>query len=68
MRLPHHTGNRATAFGHGGHGGAMGFADPEYRFAFGLAKNRLRADPPGEDAATLVARTIRAALGIPEDG
>lgn len=32
-------GTRHTAFGHGGYGGSIGFADPEYRLAVGLAKN-----------------------------
>lgn len=61
-------GDRITAFGHGGYGGATGFADPEYRFAFALAKNRLAIDLPGESTANLVAGATRAALGIPESG
>ncbi|HBC88705.1 MAG TPA: serine hydrolase [Lentisphaeria bacterium] len=32
-------GPRHTAFGHGGYGGSIGFADPKYRFAVGLTKN-----------------------------
>lgn len=61
-------GERITAFGHGGYGGATGFADPDYRFAFALAKNRLAIDMPGESAANRVASATRAALGIPESG
>ena len=62
-------GDRITAFGHPGAGGSIGFADPEHRFAFALTKNRLIwTDPPGETAACLVAREVRAALGIPEAG
>lgn len=61
-------GDRITAFGHGGYGGASGFADPGYRFAFALAKNRLAINPPGESSANLVAGATRAALGIPESG
>lgn len=57
---------RITAFGHGGYGGATGFADPQYRLAFALAKNRLAATIPNESAAYLVARALRVALGIPE--
>lgn len=58
-------GERASAFGHGGAGGSMGFADPEHHLAFGLAKTRLLMDaPPGGDAAYLVAEEARAALGI----
>ena len=59
-------GNRRSAFGHGGTGGATGFADPEHRFAFALAKNRLVPSAPGESTALRVAREARAALGIPE--
>lgn len=44
---------RITAFGHAGAGGAIGFADPAYRFAFALTKNRMRNAPPGEDTAVL---------------
>jgi CubicO group peptidase (beta-lactamase class C family) len=57
---------RITAFGHGGVGGTIGFADPAYQFAFALTKNRMRNAPPAEDTAFLVAREVRAALGIPE--
>jgi CubicO group peptidase (beta-lactamase class C family) len=32
-------GVRITAFGHGGYGGSVGFADPKYRLAVGLTKN-----------------------------
>ncbi len=57
---------RITAFGHAGMGGSFGFADPEYRFAFGLTKTRMVEGPPEQRAAYLVAREVRAALGIPE--
>ena len=61
-------GDRMSAFGHGGAGGSVGFADPQYRFAIGFAKNRMVSSLPGEDAAYLIAREVRAALGIPEAG
>lgn len=32
-------GQRASAFGHGGYGGSIGFADPDAQFAMGLTKN-----------------------------
>ncbi len=32
-------GDRHSAFGHGGYGGSIGFADPKYKFAVGLTKN-----------------------------
>jgi CubicO group peptidase (beta-lactamase class C family) len=59
---------RSSAFGHAGAGGTVGFADPAYRFAFALTKNRMVNAPPGEDAAAIVAREVRACLGIPEIG
>ena len=59
-------GERITAFGHPGAGGSIGFADPAYRFAFGLTKNRMTARAATEDTAYLVAREVRRALGIPE--
>lgn len=37
-------GDRYTAFGHGGYGGSIGFADPEYKLAVGLAKNLFSND------------------------
>ena len=58
-------GNRLTAFGHPGSGGSIGFADPEYPFAFALTKTRQVTSPPGTDAAYLVAEAARTALGIP---
>jgi CubicO group peptidase (beta-lactamase class C family) len=59
---------RLTAFGHGGAGGSIGFADPQYRFSLGFTKNRMVSPLPGEGAAYLIAREVRAALGIPEAG
>lgn len=59
-------GESPTAFGHVGYGGSIGFADPAYRFAFGLVKNRVTMNAPGQGTAERVARTVRAALGIPE--
>jgi CubicO group peptidase (beta-lactamase class C family) len=36
-----------TAFGHGGAGGSLGFADPERGLSFGLTKNQMRAEAGG---------------------
>lgn len=60
-------GERVSAFGHAGYGGSIGFADPEYRFAFALTKNRLAFTLPDRSAANRVANAVRAALGIPYD-
>jgi CubicO group peptidase (beta-lactamase class C family) len=57
---------RIKAFGHAGYGGSIGFADPEYRFAFALTKNRLAFTPPEQSAMNRVASAMRAGLGIPE--
>jgi CubicO group peptidase (beta-lactamase class C family) len=63
----HHLGDAAAragrlpVFGHGGHGGSLGCADPEYRLAVGFTKNRCTAGgTPGE-----VLRELRLALGLP---
>jgi CubicO group peptidase (beta-lactamase class C family) len=43
-----------TAFGHGGAGGSLGFADPERDISFGFVKSRMTNEPGGA-AADLVA-------------
>ena len=59
---------RRSAFGHPGYGGAIAFADPDFRFAFALTKNCLRGDLGGSEPVGLAAaRAARTALGIPED-
>ena len=37
-------GDRFTSFGHGGYGGSIGFAIPEYKFAVALTKNLFSND------------------------
>ncbi len=59
-------GDRVTAFGHRGYGGTVGFADPDYGFAFALTKNRLAVGPPETSTLNKVAQVTRAALGIPD--
>ena len=54
-------GSRPTAFGHGGFGGSIGFADPECRLAVGLTKNLFFAGP---EARGSVLRELREALGV----
>jgi CubicO group peptidase (beta-lactamase class C family) len=59
-------GPRRTAFGHGGYGGAHGFADPEYGLAVGLTKNRLTMNVPFENTTWRIVHAIREGLGIPD--
>ncbi|MGW2520570.1 hypothetical protein ACWC09_26850 [Streptomyces sp. NPDC001617] len=49
-------------FGHGGAGGSPGWAVPDHRFAFALAKNDLTVGP---STTQIVAREVRDALGLP---
>jgi len=53
-------GRSGAAFGHGGNGGSIGFADPSRRLSVGLTKNLMRAvADPSQAAAYRVAETIR---------
>jgi len=52
------------AFGHKGSGGSIGFADPQRRFAFALAKNNLTQPGPADSLVKAVVDEARAALGI----
>jgi CubicO group peptidase (beta-lactamase class C family) len=61
-------GPRLSAFGHGGYGGAYGYADPEYDLAVGLTKNRLVIWGPGQGATWRILHAVRASLGIPDEG
>jgi CubicO group peptidase (beta-lactamase class C family) len=53
-------GGSATAFGHGGYGGSAGYANPPYRLAVGVTRNRFSDN----DLAGQVAQELRSALGI----
>lgn len=59
-------GNRRSAFGHGGYGGAHGYADPEFGLAVGFTKNRLIVNDTGIGTTWFLLKAIRAALGIPD--
>lgn len=59
-------GSRRTCFGHGGHGGSLGFADVGCGLAVGFVRNRLR-DPSGVDTVRLMVETVRRCLGADSD-
>jgi CubicO group peptidase (beta-lactamase class C family) len=58
------TGTLTATFGHPGHGGTFGFADPGCRFAFALTKNYVTAGPDEYDMPKRVAAEVRRALGL----
>ena len=49
-----------TGFGYPGAGGSLGYAEPEFRFALAIAKNRMTQGWPGA-----VEAAVREALGLP---
>lgn len=53
-------GGIPTSFGHGGHGGSVGFGNPLYRLAVGVTRNRFSKS----SLAEMVAKEIRSELGI----
>ncbi|WP_309382281.1 serine hydrolase domain-containing protein [Cerasicoccus frondis] len=53
-------GENPHAFGHGGYGGSIAFADPETRFAFALCKNKLNVG----DTTKCIANACREALEL----
>jgi CubicO group peptidase (beta-lactamase class C family) len=55
-------GPRATAFGHPGFGGSIGFADPEIEMAFGFVPNALTLDLLGGSRSDALAQAARDAI------
>jgi CubicO group peptidase (beta-lactamase class C family) len=55
-------GPRATAFGHAGFGGSIGFSDPEIEMAFGFVPNALTLDLLGGSRADALAKAARDAI------
>jgi CubicO group peptidase (beta-lactamase class C family) len=49
-----------TAFGHGGFGGSMGFAEPRHGLAVGVVRNRFSA----ESLPTMVLKEVQSELGL----
>ncbi len=52
-------GPRHTAFGHGGYGGSIGFADPRYKFAVGLTKNLYSKNAAGGQIICEIRRMLK---------
>lgn len=52
-------GPRATAFGHPGFGGSIGYADPEIGMSFGFVPNKLTRDLFGGSRASRLADAVR---------
>lgn len=52
-----------TSFGHVGVGGALGFADPEYRVGFGYVQNQLSGSLGGEPRTAALIDALRFTLG-----
>ena len=55
-------GPRRTAFGHGGAGGSIAFADPEANLAVAVTLNKMSFEAPGEGRAQEICDLIRAEL------
>ncbi len=57
-------GPRITAFGHGGAGGSVGFADPEVGLAVAVTLNKMASEVPGAGRTQEICDLIRAELGV----
>ena len=57
-------GPRKTAFGHGGAGGSIAFADPEANLAVAVTLNKMDFAAPGTGRALEICDLIRTELGI----
>jgi len=58
---------RRGIFGHGGWGGSIAFADPEHEFTFALTKTNMNHNMDMVPINMVVAKAVRAHLGIPEE-
>ena len=57
------TRRRETAFGHGGHGGSVAFADPEVGLAIAVTVNLLLEPAAAAERTTTICELIRGLLG-----
>lgn len=58
---------RRGIFGHGGWGGSIAFADPAQEFAFALTKTNMNHNLELLPINMVIAKAVRAHLGIPEE-
>lgn len=63
----HAMGQHPSAFGHGGNGGSLGYADPMRKLGFGFTKNRMSWLEPRKAAAYALTETIRAYLDTAQE-
>ncbi len=62
-------GRSEAAFGHPGHGGSIGFADPSRKLALGMTKSRMKSEADKtRSAAYLIAESVREYLDGSEVG
>jgi len=57
-------GPHLTAFGHGGAGGSIGFADPEAQLAIAVTLNKMEFAAPGQGCAQDICDLIRDELDV----
>lgn len=57
-------GSRKTAFGHGGAGGSIAFADPEVNLSIAVTLNKMEFAAPGTGRALEICNLIRVELGV----
>ena len=57
-------GSSETAFGHGGAGGSIAFADPEAKLAVAVTLNKMQFEQPGKGRTLEICDLIREELGV----
>jgi CubicO group peptidase (beta-lactamase class C family) len=55
-------GPNASAFGHAGWGGVIGFADPDVSISFGYTMNQLHADIDSDQRASSLVEAVYTSL------
>ena len=52
-------GRSKRAFGHPGHGGSIGLADPARKLALGMTKSLMKSEDKAQSSAYLIAEAVR---------